>query len=68
MNKYQLVNLLKENEVAYQDLKKRCVQSINGNISVEYMLIYLDSIFSNCFDLNIKKETCDKVRHYIANN
>lgn len=68
MNKYQLVNLLKENEVAYQDLKERCVQSINENVSVEDVLMSLDSIFSNCFDLNIKKETCDKVRYYIANN
>lgn len=66
MNKYQLVNLLKQNEDAYQKLQEDCRNSINGNASVDDVLMSLDSIFANCFDLNVKRETCDKIRYLVA--
>lgn len=66
MNKYQLVNLLKQNEGAYQKLQEKCRNSINGTVSVEDVLMSLDSIFANCFDLNVKRETCDKIRYLLA--
>lgn len=66
MNKYQLVNLLKQNEEAYQKLQEDCRNSINGNVSVDDVLMSLDSIFSNCFDLNVKRETCEKIRYLVA--
>ena len=66
MNKYQLVNLLKQNEEAYQKLQEDCRNSINGNVSVDDVLMSLGSIFSNCFDLNVKRETCEKIRYLVA--
>ena len=66
MNKYQLVILLKQNEEAYQKLQEDCRNSINGNVSVDDVLMSLDSIFSNCFDLNVKRETCEKIRYLVA--
>ena len=66
MNKYQLVNLLKQNEEAYQKLQEDCRNSINGNVSVDDVLMSLDSIFSHCFDLNVKRETCEKIRYLVA--
>ena len=65
MNRYQLTNLLKENEKAFKKLQEQCLESISRP-TVPNVLSNIQSILENSFEINVSIETCDKIRYYIV--
>ena len=64
MNRYQLKNLLKENEEAYQKLKEKCIETIS-NPTINDVKLSIQSILNNSFDLDAKLSTCEKLVYII---
>lgn len=64
MNKYQLTNLLKENEEAYEMLKKECIETISTP-TVNDVKMSIQSILNNSFDIDVRLSTCEKIVYVI---
>ena len=65
MNRYQLINLLKENEEAFEKLKAKCIESISKPTR-DNVILSIQSILENTFEVNVSEETCDKIRYRIV--